>query len=205
MVDCGADWLAAVTRIAPAAIVLTHAHADHAFGLARGAACPVYATSETWALIARFPIEDRRIVRPGAPFDVGGVTFEAFEVHHSLRAPAVGYRIGAGPARAFYVPDVAAIERRRAALRGVDLYIGDGATIARSMVRMRGGTPIGHAPIAAQLGWCKAEAVARAIFTHCGSGIVKAATRAVEARIREMGAAAGVAARVAYDGLTISL
>ena len=42
-----------------------HAHSDHAAGLAAGAPCPVYASGETWALIHRFPIRDRRqMVRP---------------------------------------------------------------------------------------------------------------------------------------------
>lgn len=33
MIDCGADWLRRLHAIAPSAIVLTHAHADHAAGL----------------------------------------------------------------------------------------------------------------------------------------------------------------------------
>ncbi|HEU4476253.1 MAG TPA: MBL fold metallo-hydrolase [Methyloceanibacter sp.] len=96
MIDCGADWLKAVKRVAPTAIVLTHAHADHAFGLAHGAPCPVYATEEIWSIISRFPIDDRRVVKPRVPFAIGGVPFEAFAVQHSLRAPAVGYRVSAG-------------------------------------------------------------------------------------------------------------
>lgn len=47
MIDCGTDWLGRLCAIAPTAIVLTHAHPDHASGLAEGAPCPVYATKET--------------------------------------------------------------------------------------------------------------------------------------------------------------
>jgi glyoxylase-like metal-dependent hydrolase (beta-lactamase superfamily II) len=57
MIDCGADWLERVRSIAPTAIVLTHAHPDHAAGLAKGAPCPVYATKDTLALIARLMID----------------------------------------------------------------------------------------------------------------------------------------------------
>jgi glyoxylase-like metal-dependent hydrolase (beta-lactamase superfamily II) len=62
MVDCGADWLNAINSVSPTAIVLTHAHSDHAFGLAKGVSCPVYATDDTWSAISRFPIVDRRMV-----------------------------------------------------------------------------------------------------------------------------------------------
>ena len=96
MIDCGTDWLKARAKVAPTAIVLTHAHDDHAAGLASGASCPVYATEETCQRIARFPIEDARVVEARVPFRIGGVSFEAFDVEHSLRAPAVGYRIDDG-------------------------------------------------------------------------------------------------------------
>ena len=62
MLDCGADWLGRVARLRPSAIVLTHAHPDHAGGLADGAPCPVYATAETWGRIGRYPIAERRII-----------------------------------------------------------------------------------------------------------------------------------------------
>lgn len=205
MIDCGADWLARFKAVTPTAIVITHAHPDHAFGLARGAPCPVYATEETWSLLEHFPVADRRIVHPREPFSIGGMSFEAFPVDHSLRAPAVGYRVQAGRAAFFYVPDLVAIRERPEALRGVALYIGDGATVTRSMVRRRGEALIGHAPIVAQLRWCKAEGVARAIFTHCGSEIVRSDTRAVEARVRALGLEQGIDARLAHDGLAISL
>jgi len=205
MIDCGADWLKAFRKIAPTAIVLTHGHGDHAFGLAEGAPCPVYATEETWGLIDNYPLENRRIVRPRAPFRVGGVRFEGFPVEHSLRAPAVGYRVTADRATVFYVPDLAAIPDQHAALAGISLYVGDGATVVRSMVRKKDHTLIGHAPIAAQLQWCGAERVRHAIFTHCGSGIVGGDGRKIAARVRKLGVAQGVDASVAHDGMTLAL
>ena len=85
------------------------------------------------------------------PIDVNGIEVEAFPVEHSIRAPAVGYRIAANRRSAFYVPDVVAICDPTAALRGIDLYIGDGATVTRPIIRRPNGLRIGHTPIRSQL------------------------------------------------------
>jgi phosphoribosyl 1,2-cyclic phosphodiesterase len=205
MIDCGADWLARLGRIKPTAIVLTHGHEDHAFGLARGARCPVYATKETAALIGHFPLGEIRLVRPLTRLRIGTIEFEAFPVEHSLRAPAVGYRVSAGGSTFFYVPDLAALRDPASALRGVTLYIGDGATITRSMIRRRGRRLIGHATVGAQLAFCGKEGVARAIFTHCGSEIVRADARTMAAHIAALGREYGVEAGIAEDGLSLKL
>lgn len=203
MVDCGADWLRLIRRIAPHAIVLTHAHPDHAFGLARGAPCPVWATAACWSSLTRFPIADRRTVKPRRPFVVEGIRFTAFPVEHSVRAPAVGYRFGvARGIRIFYAPDLVFIIDRVSALRGVSLYIGDGATLTRPLVRQRTGHLIGHAPITTQLSWCGKEGVPRAIITHCGTSIVQASHTTVSRRLDDLGARHGVAVELAYDGMT---
>lgn len=200
MIDCGADWLSRLKRIDPTAIVLTHAHGDHASGLAHGAPCPVFATAETLALIARFSLAEARTVEPRRPFSIGMIGFEAFPVEHSLRAPAVGYRVTAGRAAFFYVPDLAALRDPASALHGVDLYIGDGATVTRSMVRRHDRDVIGHATVGAQLAWCREQGVGRAIFTHCGSEVVRSDARAIGAAIATLGQEQGIEASVAYDG-----
>jgi phosphoribosyl 1,2-cyclic phosphodiesterase len=203
MIDCGADWLGRLRAIAPTAIVLTHAHPDHASGLAKGAPCPVYATKETLDLLHHYPIRDRPRLVLRKSVTINGVTFEAFPVRHSILAPAVGYRVSAGNCSFFYLPDVAELRNVSAALGGIDIYIGDGATMRRSMVRKKNGTLIGHAPITAQLGWCEKAGVRRAIFTHCGSPIVRGDSRQVERIVRRLGLERGVDARIAYDGLTL--
>jgi phosphoribosyl 1,2-cyclic phosphodiesterase len=205
MIDCGADWLGRLGAVRPTAIVLTHAHPDHAWGLAQGAPCPVYAARETWDLISGYPIGDKRTIRPRRPVTIAGLRFEAFALEHSTRAPAVGYRVSAEHMRFFYAPDVVAIRERHDALTGIDLYIGDGATIVRSMVRRRQQALIGHTPIRTQLGWCAKEGVRAAIFTHCGSEIVGGAARTMRRAVAAFGEARGVDARIAHDGLRIVL
>jgi phosphoribosyl 1,2-cyclic phosphodiesterase len=202
LIDCGEDWLGRVARLRPHAIMLTHAHPDHAWGLARGAPCPVFATRETWARLP-YAIAQRRVIRPRNPRRIAGITFEAFPVEHSTRAPAVGYRVRAGRALIFYVPDLVYIYQRRPALAGAQLYIGDGATVTRPLVRRRGRMLIGHTPIRTQLGWCQKERVPRAIFTHCGTEIVDGDARRLGARVRKLGRDRGVDAAVAHDGLRI--
>lgn len=204
MIDCGRDWLGQLDDIRPHAIVLTHAHPDHAFGLEHGAPCPVWATDATWQALA-YPIDDRRRVEPRSPFQVEGVQFEAFPVEHSIRAPAVGYRIRAGRPTVWYAPDLVYVQDRDEAMRDVRVYIGDGATMEESFVRRRGEMLIGHAPVRTQLTWCRKEGVPEAIITHCGAEIVESDEAVVVERLEAMAAERGVRARLAHDGLEVVL
>ncbi|MGB7790169.1 MAG: MBL fold metallo-hydrolase [Terrimicrobiaceae bacterium] len=205
MIDCGLDWLGKVHRLSAAAIVLTHAHPDHAWGLKQGAPCPVYATQKTWQTLKNCRIERRQLIDERVPAKICEITFEAFPVEHSIRAPAVGYRVSVGGASVFYSPDVVLIHSRAKALRNIRIYIGDGATISRSFVRKRGEVLIGHASIQAQLGWCMKEHVPCAIFTHCGTEIVTSDERRLAAKLRSMGAERGVEVRIAYDRMEVAL
>jgi phosphoribosyl 1,2-cyclic phosphodiesterase len=204
MIDCGADWLHVLPAIAPTAIVLTHAHPDHASGLAQGAPCPVYATRETRDLLHGFPVCDWRRMPTRRAVEIGGMSFKAYAVGHSIRAPAVGYRVSAAGRSLFYLPDVAWLPNSSHVLQGVDVYIGDGASLTRPLVRRRPGTLIGHAAIVTQLDWCRGAHVRQAVFSHCGSQVTGGDARRLNALLRRLGRERDVNARFACDGLRLT-
>jgi hypothetical protein len=105
----------------------------------------------------------------------------------------------------FYAPDIVSIHHQREALAGIQLYVGDGASITRPILRKRGGTLIGHASIQMQLAWCHDEGVPRAVFTHCGTEIVSGDERVMSQKVTSLGQQVGIAARIAFDGLKLVL
>ncbi len=165
----------------------------------------MYAPEKTWQELQHYPIEERRLIKERTPTKICGITFEAFPVEHSILSPAVGYRVSAGRARIFYAPDLIFIHERSAALEGVQIYIGDGATVTRSFIRKRGKALIGHSPVRTQLTWCQKEGVSRAIITHCGSEIVTGDEREISAKIRAMAAERRVDVRIAYDRMKVKV
>lgn len=210
MVDCGETWRGKVDEIRPHAVVVTHAHPDHAFGLDKGAPCPVWAPEPAWEVLDGYPLGETHTVEPRVPFEpVEGIVFEAFPVDHSTRAPAVGYRVTAGEVTVFYAPDVVYVPERAQALAGCRLYIGDGATLDGNLVRRPApDTLIGHTAVRTQLTWCRKEGVPKMIVTHCGSQIVKGELEdpeAVREKLRGYSEEREVEAEIAYDGMEVVL
>lgn len=169
--DFGQNRKGMIARIRPDAVFLSHAHPDHAWGLEEGTDAPVYASEITHEILAKLPIENRVVLGPGAPADLGPFRLTAFPVLHSIRCPGVGARIVSGDFTAVYSGDVVAFEDPEAALSGADLYIGDGSTLTDSLVRRhKSGALIGHTTVRAQLGWLGKAGVPRALFSHFGEG-----------------------------------
>jgi phosphoribosyl 1,2-cyclic phosphodiesterase len=204
LIDCGSSWLGRLPFIDPVALLLTHAHDDHVGGLVRGAPCPVYAHAATWEKICRFPLHRRVLVTPQKPFFIAGIRLQAFALQHSPRAPAVGYRIQAGRSTVFYCPDVARIPDRDRVLRGVKLFIADGASVHRSLLRFEDGMLYGHASLFTQLQWCGEQRVPCMLASHCGEEIIENESRIVH-QLQHRARKLHVKADIAHDGMTLKL
>jgi len=197
--DAGADWLGRLDDDPADAIVLTHAHPDHAHGLKHGAPAPVHATRATWEHIEAYPIDDRRVLPENRAVRIGPFRVRGHPVAHSIRCPAVALRIQADDAVFVYAPDVIAIPQRETALDGAMVYVGDGSTIAGRLVRRVDRALVGHAPIRTQLGWCAEAGISVARFTHCGREIVTGDERRLGPQVRRLGRERGVDAAIAGD------
>ncbi len=202
LIDAGIDWQKKINTVKADAIFITHAHEDHAGGLKKGSPVPVYATQETWQIIDHYPISKRNVVTTGKSIRIGSLSIKAFEVVHSLNAPAVGYRISHEDTNFFYVPDLVKIKKEKQALHNINFYCGDGAIIKRSLlVKKRNSMLIGHTSIKTQLEWCKKNQVPAMIITHCGTEIVSQRHTDAQRKIDALAKKVGVMALIATDGM----
>jgi L-ascorbate metabolism protein UlaG (beta-lactamase superfamily) len=204
LLDAGETWRGKLETLAPDWIAITHAHPDHAFALAEGTDAPVYVSKESRDLLAHYGVRRFRVFDDGQLLRLGPFRVRPYDVIHSIRAPAVGFRVSADGKTLVYNPDVISIVDEDRALRDVDVYVGDGATLTRPLVRRRDGSLFGHTTVRAQLNWCKRHAIARAYIVHCGKQLVEMDAKTLARRVDEL-AAPSVRATVAYDGLQVSI
>jgi L-ascorbate metabolism protein UlaG (beta-lactamase superfamily) len=204
LLDAGENWKGKLHTLRPDWIAISHAHPDHAFGLKEGVRVPVLVTPESHRLLRSFPVSRFRLIEPGRPVALGPFSLVAYRVIHSLRAPAVGFRIRAGGVTVVYNPDIISIVHPAAALRGVDVFIGDGASLTRPLVRRRGDLLFGHTTVRAQLGWCRRYGIRYAFIVHCGKQLVQMRPRALDKAVAQL-AGDAVIATVARDGMKVNL
>ena len=107
--------------------------------------------------------------------------------------------------RGCIVADLVSIPARTAALSGLRLYVGDGASLVRPIVRWAGGEPFGHASIRTQLDWCRTAGVGGDFPLIASTEIVGDDDEKAASRIRAIGHERGVEATLAYDGLSVVL
>lgn len=203
LLDAGETWRGRLRELDPHWIAITHAHPDHSFALAEGTNVPVYVSAASYDLLKRYPVKKFRVFEDGETLRLGPFRVRPYSVVHSIRAPAVGFRVAVARRVVVYNPDVISIPHETDVLDGVDTYIGDGASLTRPLVRRRGDALFGHTTVRAQLTWCKRNAIPVAYVVHCGKQLVEMDPRELQARVDEL-AGPDLRAIVAHDGMTVS-
>jgi ribonuclease BN (tRNA processing enzyme) len=201
--DFGENHQGRMRSVRPDALVVSHAHPDHAWGLRERSAMPVYASAATHAILRDLPIGSPVSMAPGRRRRVGPFRITLFPVAHSVRCPCTGVRVEAAGASVLYSGDVVAFPDPEAAFRDIDLYVGDGSTLTESLVRRHAsGALIGHAPVRTQLGWLARHGVGRAIFAHFGKGPIELGDEELRRRVAELARekAPGCRVEIATDG-----
>ncbi|MFN2386951.1 MAG: MBL fold metallo-hydrolase [Thermoanaerobaculia bacterium] len=206
--DLGENRKTLMPEIAPDAVYLSHAHPDHAWGLADGAEVPVHASAITHEILKDYPLPRRVTLQPGSSVRVGPFRLTIYPVVHSVRCPGVAVRILAGKTTVLYSGDIIAFDEPERALAGADLYVGDGSTLTGSLVRRHpSGALMGHTTVRAQLGWLGRYGVRRAVFSHFGKEPIEMGDAALAEKLEALAdeKAAGCRVRAATDGLELSL
>lgn len=206
--DFGENRRGMLRQIHPDAVFVSHAHPDHAWGLAEGTDLPVHASAVTHEILKDLPIRNRVVLEPRRPTRVGPWTVTAFPVQHSIRCPCVAARIETSEGVLVYSGDIIALERSGEALPGAHLYVGDGSTLKGSLVRRHAsGALIGHTTVRAQLAWLEKAGIERAVFSHFGKGPIEMGQRELERALAELAAEKAPRCRVtaARDGMTLEI
>ena len=169
LIDYGLLHSYALEKIAPDAILITHAHPDHYSWLKQDvqSGIPVYLTQESLEY-GKYKPHKCHVVTPMKPFKVGAFECMAYRVIHSIRCPAVGWKLKFDGKTLVYNSDLVDIMEKDVVLTGVDYYIGDGSAVKANLVRRRGDVIFGHTRIITQSHWCEKFGIKHMIFTHLG-------------------------------------
>ncbi len=169
LIDYGKLRRYTLDEIRPDTLLITHAHPDHYAWTNENIETPVtvWMTRETLEYGKYHPLKTR-IFQPDKLHRTGPFKWTSYRVIHSLRCPAVGYRITVEGKTLIYNPDLVAIIDKERILKGVDYYIGDGSAIRANLVRRRDGQLFGHTRIITQVNWCRDAGIKNILFTHLG-------------------------------------
>jgi ribonuclease BN (tRNA processing enzyme) len=187
-------------------ILITHAHPDHYIWTLRKedrVDIPVYLTRDTLEYSQNKP-NNYRIIETGRSYSLGDVEITARRVIHSLRCPAVGYRIK-GNKIITYAPDILDFEEdKMAVIKDIDLLVADGSSVNVNLVRRKNGKLFGHAMVKTIIGWCIKYGIEDLIITHCGKQIVTMDEKELSNKLKCY-SKGKVDVVIAYDGYRIRI
>lgn len=187
-------------------ILITHAHPDHYIWTVEDENrinIPVYLTRIVLDY-GKYKPKGYRIFKTGKKYSLKCLDITAYKVIHSIRCPAVGYKIK-GDKTIIYAPDIVDFEEDKGTvLKDVDLLIADGSSLNINMVRRKEGKLFGHTRVKTVIGWCKKYGISSLIVTHCGKQIVTMDKKELVRRLEEY-TEGKINVIVAYDGYRIEL
>lgn len=169
LIDYGMLHRYTLEELHPDVVLITHAHPDTYAWLKQDIRTdvPVWVTRETLEY-GKFRPPNAKLMEPREERQIGPVTWQCYRVIHSIRCPAVGFKLRAEGKTLVYNSDLVDIIDRDHVLRDVHWYIGDGSAIRANLVRKRDDKVFGHTRITTQINWCKAYGIMNIIFTHLG-------------------------------------
>lgn len=174
LIDYGTIHKYDLNKLKPNAILITHAHPDHYLWTKKELETniPIYLTKKTFGY-GRFKPKNSKIIIPNKKMRLGPFTILPYNVIHSIKCPAIGFKIFFGKKSLIYNPDLVDIENKNRILKKVDYYIGDGSSIKANLVRIKNGKIFGHARIVTQINWCEKNRIKSIIFTHLGKETIR--------------------------------
>ncbi|MHA1773398.1 MAG: DNA adenine methylase [Candidatus Heimdallarchaeota archaeon] len=171
--DFGENLAGKLEEINPDAIFITHGHPDHCFGLKKGTSKPVYASKETLKVMKDFLLEDIRVLEPGKTVKIFDFEVTPYPVYHSIKCPAFGFLIKVGNRKIVFAPDIIGFKDREKVLKDVDLYIGDGSSPGKDLIRRKDDKIFGHSSMKTQIKVCEKFGIPKVIFTHFGKQFIE--------------------------------
>jgi len=187
-------------------ILITHAHPDHYIWTVKNEGnvnVPVYLTKITFDY-GKYKPANYRIIESGREYKLKDFKISAYNVIHSLRCPAIAYKIK-GDKTIIYAPDILDFEEDKGVvLNDIDLLITDGSSLNINMVRRRDDKLFGHTRVKTIIGWCKKYNVEKLIITHCGKQIVNMDESELKEKLKEY-AGEDVDVEVAHDNWKIEV
>lgn len=174
LIDYGLIQKYKLEEIKPNAIIITHAHPDHYIWTKKDNPTNIslYVTKETLNY-GKFKPQNYKIIKPKHKLKIGPFSILPYRVMHSIKCPAIGFKICDGKKTLIYNPDLVDIVNKNKILKKIDYYIGDGSSTQANLVRRKENKIFGHTRVTTQIHWCKKLQIKNIIFTHLGRETLK--------------------------------